>query len=221
MSLIEEALRRLQDPPIAPDGSLPRPSRPQSQAPAAAEPAGTAASRPWPTDLGTGLSSTGHPMALLLVTLVSVVLIFGVALFLGGAWWVSRTLSQIPSPPSSRLIASTTLNSFPPQEAIAVQPAAPAPAADADAPPAAPAAEDIVLETQTEAPEKAAAVSPPEASYTISGIVEGVGESYAVINGAISAVGDRLADYTIVEIKKGSARLRRDDGSEITLRVPR
>jgi hypothetical protein len=51
--------------------------------------------------------------------------------------------------------------------------------------------------------------------------VEGEGESYAVINGAIVAVGDRLGEFTLIDITNGAARLRRADGAETVLRVPR
>jgi hypothetical protein len=61
----------------------------------------------------------------------------------------------------------------------------------------------------------------PQDQVVISGIVEGEGQSYAVINGAIVAVGERIGEFTLEEIANGAARLRRTDGSEVVLRVPR
>ena len=220
MSLIEEALRRLQDPPIPTDGSSGARTRPRVKPPAVMSEGspGMPAPHPWPTGLaGPGTSLAGYPMTLLVVTLVIVVLVLGVALFLGGVWWFGRTLSQIPSPPSARLLASTALNT--PPQTITEPPAAAPPSTAAEAPPSEPVTPQG--EAPIDAQGKAAPEAHPEASYMISGIVEGVGESYAVINGAVSAIGDRVGDFTVVEIGKGLARLRRDDGQELTLRVPR
>jgi len=55
----------------------------------------------------------------------------------------------------------------------------------------------------------------------VTGVVEGFGEPYAVINGAIVAVGERIRDHTLLEITNGIVRLRRADGEEVALRVPR
>ena len=59
------------------------------------------------------------------------------------------------------------------------------------------------------------------AGLIVTGVVEGLGEPYAVINGAIVAVGERVREYTLLEITNGIARLRRADGEEVALRVPR
>lgn len=55
----------------------------------------------------------------------------------------------------------------------------------------------------------------------VTGVVEGLGAPYAVINGAIVAVGERIREYTLLEITNGIVRLRRPDGEEVALRVPR
>jgi hypothetical protein len=66
-----------------------------------------------------------------------------------------------------------------------------------------------------------AATPAPEDSLVLSGVVEGEGEPYAVINGAIVTVGERIGEFTLEEIANGAARLQRADGSEAVLRVPR
>ena len=73
----------------------------------------------------------------------------------------------------------------------------------------------------------AAASSAPEPALTprpvpeLHGVVEGVGEPYAVINGAIVGVGDRIEDLTVRRVEDGTVTLRRDDGEELVLRVKR
>ena len=73
----------------------------------------------------------------------------------------------------------------------------------------------------------AAASSAPEPAPTprpvpeLHGVVEGVGEPYAVINGAIVGVGDRIEDLTVRRVEDGTVTLRRDDGEELVLRVKR
>ena len=60
-----------------------------------------------------------------------------------------------------------------------------------------------------------------EESLIISGVVEGLGEPYAVINGAIVAIGEAIGEFTLVKIADGSVTLRRTDGSERILRLSR
>lgn len=55
----------------------------------------------------------------------------------------------------------------------------------------------------------------------LSGIVEGNGAPYAMLNGAIVAVGESVQGWTLVEIGAGTARLRSRQGRDITLNVPR
>jgi len=55
----------------------------------------------------------------------------------------------------------------------------------------------------------------------VTGVVEGLGQPFAVINGAIVAVGERIREHTLLEIANGIVRLRRPDGEEVLLRVPR
>ncbi len=68
----------------------------------------------------------------------------------------------------------------------------------------------------------ASSVSPKtETDLTLSGIVEGLGEPYAVINGMIVGIGDQVKNVTLVAIEHGKAKLRQADGSEIILHVTR
>ena len=60
-----------------------------------------------------------------------------------------------------------------------------------------------------------------QGNLVLSGVVEGLGEPYVVINGMIVGVGDRIADAVVVAIQHGAVTLRRSDGSVTTLRVPR
>ena len=67
----------------------------------------------------------------------------------------------------------------------------------------------------------ATATGSQQDGLTLSGIVEGSGESYAVINGVIVGVGEQVEGATLLEIANGSVRLLRADGREVTLSVPR
>ena len=70
------------------------------------------------------------------------------------------------------------------------------------------------------APSTTAAVAGEE-KLVVTGVVEGRGEPYAVINGAIVAVGEHIHEYTLLEIADGTVRLRGGDGKDVTLRVRR
>ena len=61
----------------------------------------------------------------------------------------------------------------------------------------------------------------PRPAPELHGIVEGSGEPYAVINGTIVSVGDRIEDLTVRRVEDGAVTLRRDDGEEVVLRVKR
>jgi hypothetical protein len=68
---------------------------------------------------------------------------------------------------------------------------------------------------------KRKAASPPDTDrFTLSGVVEG-GAPYAVINGTIVGIGERVGDATLLEIVNGAVKIRRADGTETVLRVPR
>lgn len=196
MSLIEEALRRLQDP------SLPPPTQAGAVKPGPATPTPTtlppqpqpAPVHSWPT--ATSSASAPTPTSrtpAVLIALVAAVLVLTIALFVGGAWWMGRTLNAGPRPVSP--VRDTGLQ----QSTPSIQEPPPAPATTLHA----------------------ATPASAEDSLVMSGVVEGEGEPYAVINGTIVAVGERIGELTLEEITNGAARLRRADGSEIILRVPR
>ncbi len=199
MSLIEEALRRLQDPSLPATEQASRPARPPPQAgavkPAPAPPTpSTPASQPapihpWSTAASSASTQTPAPRTTsVLIALVAAILLLTIALLVGGAWWIGRTLKTGTRPVSSA------------NETAVSQSATPDP-------------EPLPLQTTTPAPRAL--------PLAISGIVEGEGQPYAVINGVIVAVGERIGEFTLEEVAHGAARLRRADGSEVVLRVPR
>ena len=61
--------------------------------------------------------------------------------------------------------------------------------------------------------------SPPE--FSLTGIVEGSGEPYAVINGSIVAEGEAVGTATLLEIGEGTVKLRLANRKEAVLRVSR
>ena len=59
------------------------------------------------------------------------------------------------------------------------------------------------------------------AEFSLTGIVEGLGDPYAVINGSIVAKGETIGKATLLDIGKGTVTLRLADGKETVLRVSR
>ena len=55
----------------------------------------------------------------------------------------------------------------------------------------------------------------------LSGIVVGIGEPYAVINGEIFAQGDRIGNATLLEIASDTVTVRLPNGKDTVLRIPR
>jgi len=133
-----------------------------------------------------------------LIALVAAVLLLTIALLVGGAWWIKRTLKTGTRPASS---ASELDLSQPGTSAQEPRP--------------------IVQTPPAQATNLHAATPAPEGPLVMSGIVEGEGQPYAVINGVIVAVGERIGEFTLEGVANGAARLRRTDGSEVVLRVPR
>jgi hypothetical protein len=133
------------------------------------------------------------------------VLALTAALVIGGAFWMGRTLAtttphadRAPAPASSHAQAPTVSDAKPPA-------------------PAEPQAEETARPRRA----PAHAEAPDPSGLVLSGIVEGLGDPYAVINGLIVGVGERVGDATLEQIAKGSVTLRHDDGRETVLRVPR
>lgn len=216
MSIIEEALRRLQDPLLHPA------QKPQAEAPVAPPPAPPPVKpvepkpiHSWPTAIAPTPTPTPLPYSpTLLAAAVAAIILSSLAVLAGGAWWLGH-LSRAPSAPASTIPAPTLA-------AMTAIPRAPQPS---------PTDEEPTDQAQSERPMSAMSHPPVPATihpianlsdeFVISGLVVGGGEPYAVINGAIVAVGDQIGDFTLVEITNGAARLRRTDGSEVALRVPR
>lgn len=58
-------------------------------------------------------------------------------------------------------------------------------------------------------------------AFVISGVVEGSGPSFAVINGKVLTVGESINGATLLAIQNNTVRLRTAGGDEIALAVPR
>jgi len=193
MSLIEEALRRVQDPTISQAQKTQKATaqaKPSMQDPTV---------HSWPTTppppLGGPTASAPSTPALFAVALVIASLTAG--LIIGGMWWMRR--------------AARTLGASAPPSPVAASLVAAGPFAEG-APPAS--------STPSPAQRISAPTAPDSRSpFILSGVVEGVGESYAVINGMVVRAGDGMEGATVLRIGEGSVTLRRPDGTNLVLRV--
>ena len=191
MSLIEEALRRVQD-PLIPHQHAKAPPAPVKQTPRAERPT---PAHPWST---TPPATSVNPLlavAVAVLTLTAVVVI-------GGAFWMGRTMART----ESANVTTAELTEL-------TSPAPPRPAAPFPKP--GPFKEIPVLSIPW--------VKNPPASlsddFVLSGVIEGGGEPYAVINGMIYGVGERIGKATVAEISNGSVTLLLANGKEAVLRV--
>jgi hypothetical protein len=192
MSLIEEALRRVQDPraqhatpaaPQAPPKTPPAPEPPaHSWSPSAALPA-TATAAP----------AVNPMLAVALTVMALTALVIG-----GGMFWMRRAVGA----------GAATAPAETSPAAQAERRIAPEPAVEVEGPKAQPPIAMPWGKT-------------PAEEFALSGVLEGPGESYAVINDLIVGVGERVGNATLVKIANGAVTLRRENGSEIVLRVPR
>ena len=186
MSLIEEALRRIQDPLLTKHAAhASAPPELKTEPPPAVHSWQTTPS-PFP------LPPAATPSVNPLLAVSFSVLALTAVIVIGGAFWIGHRVVMQPTP----VVISEPPDRPKPSErraAPVVQPVAPTP----------------------ETP----AVSGN--GLTLSGIVEGMGESYAVINGLIVGVGEQVDGATLLEIASGTVRLRRENGREIVLSVPR
>ena len=192
MSIIEEALRRVQDPllPPATPSPAPAPNRP-------AAPEHPPATPPWQGAPTRPAIPTFQPQMAPLTAVALAVLLLTAALIIGGAFWMGRVLTATPT--------ATPRDDTPPVQA-SVTPPTP------------------TLEAKPANPPLASSAHHANASGTglvLSGVVEGLGDPYAVINGMIVGVGERVGNVTLEQIAQGSVKLRHDDGRQTTLRVPR
>ncbi len=178
MSLIEEALRRIQDPSIPKGGATATPQNPQ--APAQEPPP----AHSWPTAPASPTATSPQTPRALNAVAVAIVGLTAV-LLLGGIIWLGRTRNGTASAPEPAPVAA------PAQQAATPQ-AAPTPVQK-------PAWQEMVL----------------------SGIVVGVGEPYAVINGEIVGRGDRIGNATLLDIAQDSVTIQLPNGKETVLKIPR
>jgi hypothetical protein len=219
MSLIEEALRRIQDPTLnktqtgqSPASSKPAPADPKAKT---EPPAHSWQAPPSAAGMNT-LTIVG------LSTLAVAVLVVAVSLL-----WISRSFNSTA--------ATGTRAAAPTRVASRTGVARPAPAAQpqdeyelaAPPPPALPGTVVLTNESLVEAQEPAGFTMPwvkiqpkdkPE-PYLLTGIVEGTGEPYAMINDRIVGVGDWVDGATLASIRGGAVTLREKNGQEIVLRI--
>lgn len=205
MSIIEEALRRVQDPLLPPAKPSPAPT-PDGPV----EPERRPAAHPWqPAAPSSPAAPTLQPQTLPLTAVALAVLLLTTALIIGGAFWMGRAVTTAPRAGSAAVQASMT---------------SPAPALIESQPPAEPEpgeAKPAHPERPRSAPQTSAHASAKTPGLVLNGVAEGLGDSYAVLNGLIVAVGERVGDATLEEIAQGSVTLRHDDGRRTILRVPR
>lgn len=190
MSLIEEALRRIQDPaiPKAPPGL-------GAGQPAAARREHRAHS--WPTTPEQSSQAMIQTQSHMIAVAVAV-LCLTVVLLVGGTLWLRQTLSALPTAPDAQVVPATL-----PPVPIPVQ--APAPV------------QKSVL-VQKPAPP---IPSQPTPTYVLTGVVQGRGQPYAVINGQIVAIGEMVGAARLLQITDAAVRLRTAEGEEFELYVPR
>ena len=183
MSLIEQALRRIQEPLISKVESPP-----PSQTTRQSQQKQLTMAHPWTVtskDPPPNISLAARPgqtfkvvaTTVMALTVLSVVVISGV-------FWMRRTFSISNG---SQIAASHRM----------------------------PSTQIVGGSPQVSLPSTA------QGDLVLSGIVEGLGEPYAVINGMILVVGDQIGNARLVEIGRGMARLRDADGSDTILRAPR
>lgn len=195
MSLIEEALRRVQDP--SPKTEEQRASATISSSEAAVSvpveppPQPRVEAHSWSTASPMAESASAEParsLSTAQATLLMAVLIVAI-----GSWGMGQSRST-PAPAASVTPAAPAARRHP----MPQQPAPTIRPADGPSVPAARAQGELQL----------------------SGIVVGGRTSYAVINGSIFTVGDSVGELTLTKVTRESATLRRSDGTEVVLRIP-
>ncbi len=210
MSLIEEALRRLQDPLLPTPHkatATPRPTAAPPQQPAEPKPV-----HPWPTTADTQAAPTpALQQAPVLIATGAILLIIAMLLVGKVQWKESADGPSQPEPSSSitsgPVVGATSGVTSP---AGGARPSGASQPTDGARP---------TREAQGTSNKKRA--SQAQDQLILSGVVEGRGQHYALINGAVVAVGEQIGGFTLLEATQGAARLRRADGSELVLRVPR
>ncbi len=229
MSLIEEALRRVKDPLLAP----PSPAPPQQQPPAPPAHSWTPEEAP-PARSNSPLKSLVSPQTPTSLVAVGVaVLALTVVLLTGGVFWIGATLHSGGAPAPTAEAPDVA------PEAVVEEPAVLEPPADAPQPAKPPAASAPALprlRIQEPTPQtwpklqtspivftpnplgRLRRKAPPQ-PLVLNGVVEGLGDPYAVINGSIVGLGERVGELTLQAITNGTVTLRSDDGEDTVLRV--
>ncbi|MBI3996282.1 MAG: hypothetical protein HY352_01360 [Candidatus Omnitrophica bacterium] len=182
MSLIEDALRKVQDPITR---VQPKPAAESQNAihPTTEPPAAHSWTTPAPTHTR---STPRHPLNALLIVAVAVFALT-IVLVIWGSIWIGRLLG-ITDPSAHQSHARSVRSSSSTSTQLFADPSAD--------------------------------MEPRQMPFTLSGIVEG-GEPYAVINGKVVGIGEQIEGATVAEVANGSVTLRRQDGSELQLRVSR
>lgn len=238
MSLIEEALRRIKDPLLSPEEPLPASPPPAPKIPPPAQPAPAHSWTPAPPAPAGGQAPQPTQATHLLIAVSLVVLVLAAGLIAGGVFWMGRTMTRtavaltLPADSPVSITTSTPITVTPPessrQSRAGEAPTTPSQAATPSS------AQDVARAIQGITPaamptaarsgwasDDSAGPWPSEQDLSLTGVVVGEGEPYAVINGAILSVGDTTADATVVKIKEGEVTLRRADGSTLALRMSR
>lgn len=182
MSLIEEALRRVQQ---SSTSQQPPKSKIQESMPVA---------HSWPTvPPVTPFPPTAqqrpveHPSS---VAMIGLMVLGGLAVaLLWGRWWVGHPIARM-APTASRGV----------QKAVS-----------------------RVVISRSPQPPIATEVTPAngsESNMILSGVVVGIGAPYAVINGQIVGIGERVGEATLLEITQNSVTLQATDGTTRVLKVP-
>ena len=222
MSLIEEALRRVQDPTAS--GQTAPPKTPHKDAQPQTPPA---PAHSWTTEPQSAAAGARPPAAhssapYALIAVAGAILALTATLLVGGALWMMRTVrtsNGIPKAQERTHTAPAATASSAAPEHPAVEPE---PAAVVVAQASATASQPIIQTLKAAiAPLLSEAPAKPQDGLRLTGIVEGTGEPYAVINGEIVAVGERVGQFSLVRIHDGAAVLRRDDGTDTIVRVAR
>ena len=197
MSLIEEALRRVQE--SSPKTAEPHVSaaisssedQPAVSVPVEPPPQPRSEAHSWPTESPIAESAAPEPAPS--ISTARAILITAALLFTIGGWWIGQS-SRAPAPAAPATPAAPAARRHPTAQKP-VLPIRPAVNTSADA-----------LRSQKE--------------FQLSGIVVGGGgASYAVINGSVLTVGDSVGEVTLTGVTRESATLRRSDGTEIVLRI--
>jgi len=191
MSLIEEALRRVQAPGVKPPPSTPASPTPEHPTPPPIHSWSTSSPGGQPSP------STAPQSTKALFTIAAAIIGLTVVLVIGGAFWIGRAVGIGPGGAGSS--TSISVNPTP-----LVQPSGTSPSA-------------VVSGASVPAP--AASQRAPQPALVLSGVVEGLGQPYAVINGMIVGLGETFEGATLVDIQSRSATLQMPDGRTTVLEI--